>query len=91
MGRGAGGMGGFSLHLRGEGEGDHAQCSCLYAAIFNEAGGGGFGDGGGVGPGSVIYRVSYVNTDETSINFISNTSLPVRGWALGYRGQVLGL
>lgn len=39
---------------------------CLYTTIFNEADGeGGFGGGGGgVGrPGSVIYRVSYVNNN----------------------------
>lgn len=46
-----------------------AVITCLYAAIFNESGEGGgrevirVGNRWGGGPGSVIYRVSYVNID----------------------------
>jgi hypothetical protein len=58
------------LHLRGEGGGRTAAViTCLYAAIFNESGGGGreairVGNRWGGGPGSVIYRVSYVNINK---------------------------
>lgn len=55
---GRGGTGPFSLHLRGEGGAQ--QLTCLYAAIFNEAGGrGALGVGKGWGEGAWLLFTVY--------------------------------